>query len=886
MRARIVTIIIGILIAFVQVRGADVADTLREPGVLHMMDTSAPRVVTLPSISLFSDPGGGSDQKAQLLEKNSAQLLSVTGSETMERAADLTVADAAQRIGGVSVIRGNSGEDSKAIIRGMSPKYVSILINGMLIPSPDDRNRDIPLDLFPAVMARRVEVYKSLTPDMDGSGIGGLVNVVMKEAGPVPALTGQFATGYSQLFFDRRFATFNRTDVQTKSPAERFGPDYYATGDDFSKNNLSFRQVQALPDLLGKIMFSRRLAAGRLGLVLAADYQAFHHGSDGFYVAAGAEPGLDNKPGLTDFYTRRYSTTTFRKSLYNQWDYRMNARNKLTLFSFYTYRLDAETRMSTDTSLDEGRTGPGTGRIDILQRSRLHIQRIYNSTLMGTHQLSVEWTLNWAAAFSYASGRYPDWSELDGETGRIQAGGGSVTQTPLLLGPLQRQWLANSEKQEEGKAGVSFVPAVFHRHLLFDGGFDLRHKTRDNFYTSYTFTPALTGNGMGQPFIDIYHAQWLNDNGPQNPLGSGTNPNTYNAYEQIGAWFLAVRYSRGRMDWVGGIRREQTLQDAVSSVNPALSYGQHIRISYGDWLPSLQGRYTLDEKSQLRFSYFKGLSRPALADITFFSVAEEDYNVDGNPFLIRTRADNLDFRYEYYSRTAGTWQIGVFYKHLIDPFEKTLLNAGDTLYPIPSNGLSYTPAGQLTEQLKNYGSARNYGLELLYTKGWGKWGLTGTYTFTISRITQVAKFQTRADPQNISSDEITVSRDETRPLEGQSGNLGSLSIWYKDPLRGTAQVSLVYTGSRINGVSGWYGLDQWQRGYAFLDLSVEKRLGRHISLIAKAANALNAAYVSEIRQPNPDPGNGFLPGQSGRNRIVVQRMQDGARYLMGVRFGY
>ena len=112
-----------------------------------------------------------------------------------------------------------------------------------------------------------------------------------------------------------------------------------------------------------------------------------------------------------------------------------------------------------------------------------------------------------------------------------------------MLGPLQRQWLISHELQEEGKAEVTYT----YHHLVLEGGVDGRHKDRSNSYNAYQFTPTPGGAG-GPPFIDIYHAQWLGD-APQNPLGSGANPNTYQAFEQIGACFLAARYqTAGRMD--------------------------------------------------------------------------------------------------------------------------------------------------------------------------------------------------------------------------------------------------------------------------------------------------------------------------------------------------
>ena len=43
-------------------------------------------------------------------------------------------------------------------------------------------HKDVPLDIFPADMLDRLEVTKSLTPNMEGDAIGGAVNMVMKDA--------------------------------------------------------------------------------------------------------------------------------------------------------------------------------------------------------------------------------------------------------------------------------------------------------------------------------------------------------------------------------------------------------------------------------------------------------------------------------------------------------------------------------------------------------------------------------------------------------------------------------------------------------------------------------------------------------------------------------
>src|SRR6202012_4989894 len=100
----------------------------------------------------------------------------------IEISPDLSVANTAQRISGVSLERSTNGEGQYVIVRGMDKRYIYTLVNGIKIPSPDNKNRYVPLDIFPADMLERLEITKSLTPNMEGDAIGGAVNMVMKDA--------------------------------------------------------------------------------------------------------------------------------------------------------------------------------------------------------------------------------------------------------------------------------------------------------------------------------------------------------------------------------------------------------------------------------------------------------------------------------------------------------------------------------------------------------------------------------------------------------------------------------------------------------------------------------------------------------------------------------
>ena len=259
----------------------------------------------------------------------------------------------------------------------------------------------------------------------------------------------------------------------------------------------------------------------------------------------------------------------------------------------------------------------------------------------------------------------------------------------------------------------------------------------------------------------------------------------------------------------------------------------------------------------------------------------DDYNVAGNPFLKRSTAANLDLRYELYAPgILDELQVTAFYKHINNPYEKTLLSAADTLYPIPENGLSYIPASKLTEQLRNYGEANNYGFEFSVVKNFNKICITANYTFTSSRIDQAKKYKQREDPQNPASGVVTVTRLQQRPLQGQSKHLANLSLSYRLPRYGwTAQVLGVYTGRRINEVSGWYELDDWQKGSAMLDFSLEKVVGKRWRFFAKAANLLHAGTRVYVH------GNmAGIPEQTERGKIIIENENSGSSFLVGAQY--
>lgn len=854
---------------------------------LHLTIALEELLNSLQGITIYSNyVADGSEKKVFQLQKLSIPIVDFVSEEAIERTSDLTIADVTRRVNGLSTTTERAGEPIRTIIRGIDPKYNYTLVNGFKIPSPADKVRYVPLSFFPADIVQRLEVYKNLTPDMEGDAIGGVVNLVLRNAPEKPILKANLQTGFNSYFSNQPYLSFNWKDVQKESPYEIYGPNYYAKGSNFTKNNLSFSDRFPGLNVLGNMVWGKRFLQNKLGVLLATDYQKQTTGSSNFFIAQNSEPQLDNAPGLTNFYLNKFTSTTIKESIHTKLDYKISQNNTISLYQFYIKEKDIDTRNRTDTSLTQGRSIPGTGSIKISNRSRLHEQALYSVGFIWNTKLFSKFSIILPMVYSVAKGLYPDWSELSSRTSLIEYPNGQIIQAPLLLEPLTRVWLRNTERDFCINPRIDFKTKFFKKEIGFSLGGLYRNKHRNNFYNAYLFQPAITSN-QGQPFVDIYASLWSNNNGPQNPLGDVANPNTYSANENIYAAYFSFNLKTEKTEIVTGIRSEGTKQNFISSINPSLAYGKEGAINYYDFLPSIQFKHQLSQNSSIKASLYKSISRPSLYDITFYTIAYEDYNEAGNPFLKRAIAGNIDIRYELYANNLDLFQLGAFYKQIKNPYEKTLLNTGDMLYPLPQQGISYTPASILTSQVRNAANANIFGFEFSGTKYFGKMGIQASYTYSYSLIEQAAKFKTRENPANTNSNIITVTKNEIRPLQGQSPHLANLGIIYKDPRIGiTARTSAIYTGKRIFSSSGWFGLDYWQRGYWLIDAYLEKKLAKNCKIFFKANNIFNTSTVVDLLKTNSSFISAYIPAQESSSRITVMRQIDCTNYFLGMQWSF
>ncbi len=814
----------------------------------------------LAAVAISGKRDQESEATARKDEQNAPQVLNIISAKTIQISPDITVANVLQRVSGVSVERSGSGEGRYAIIRGMDQRYNYTLVNGIKIPSPDNKNRYVPLDIFPSDLVERIEVSKALTPAMEGDAVGGTVNMVMKNAPDRRYVNASLSTGYSQNLFNRGYQAFPVSAIARKSPFEANGPSYSAAPGDFSRDNLNYSRKDFNPNTIASLSVGDRFFNNKFGVMLGASFQNTYRAYSSLFNP-GEYYDESNKEGalrIKHAYIRDFSNRLTRTGLNGKFDFRASANHSVSLYAFYAVLNDAQTRMTRDTLQPAPRTGPGTGQVWYFGRSKYQHQAIYNTTLHGEHQLLPGLKADWTAAYSKASSNVPDLAEYEYDSGFFADGTSPVPyQHPNKVTDYHRIWERNSDRDISGYVNLAYRNRLAGVPYTLSAGGMYRSKHRDNLFQDYELRTVPNADGSFQLWTDIYHFKWS----VFNPNGSPANPNSYRANEDISAGYGMLKLNFRKLEALAGARVENTAQDFETDL-PVTSAGKSGTISYMDVLPSLHLKYLLSPKANLRLSYFSSINRPGYFELIPTNKKGDEYTETGNPNLKHALADNIDLRYELFPKSNEQFLAGAFYKRIVNPIE-------------------YGFVGDKADQYQpgNFGDATNYGFEVVYEKYIRKFGVRMNYTYTHSSIT-TTKIKT------FNNTRIEPAPSETRPLQGQSAHIANAALLFKDLSKGIdAQVAWQYTGNRIALVSPYYGFDQWQKGLSTIDLSAEKKLANKFGVFAKVQNLLNTADEFYIKKPvtnvTPAPYQDAASGQTlSKRNLYGQNYQLGFRYIL------
>jgi TonB-dependent receptor len=111
---------------------------------------------------------------------------------------DNNAAESIGRLPGVSIQR-SGGEAQRVAIRGLSPRFNNVTVNGVRLPGTDEGNRAVDLSLVSSNILDGIDVRKAITPDMDADVVGGTIDLRLRSAPSEPVIDLQAQGGYTGL---------------------------------------------------------------------------------------------------------------------------------------------------------------------------------------------------------------------------------------------------------------------------------------------------------------------------------------------------------------------------------------------------------------------------------------------------------------------------------------------------------------------------------------------------------------------------------------------------------------------------------------------------------------------------------------------------------------
>ena len=762
-----------------------------------------------------------------LKEQRSADSIkSVVHADGMAQLPDENVAEAVQRLPGISVER-DQGEGRLVSVRGLGPDLNSVTINGTLVPSPESERRAVALDVLPSELVQSLSVIKTLTPDMDANSLGGTVDVKSLSAFDHKGL---FYTGSSE-------ASYDKNTGQTSPKFSGAASDRFSLGDGIDN----------------------------FGVAAALSWQKRDFGSDN--VETGGAWDFEQGAKLQELEQRDYDIRRERAGGGLNFDYKPDDLSSYYLRTLYSRYKDSETRNSTAIefadALGEGERGDAEAKRKLKQREETQEIQSY---VFGGERMFGLWTLSGQAGYSRSSEDSPGHianAAFDGNDDFADAGFNNQHKPRPIMGQAfydpsnfslakvdwEQQKTTDTEKNLRLDLARDYDLSGYASQVKFGGKVSRRNKDNDldawvykDFdelgfsdeqlnltqfkkgnvdYSLGRFGPGISAGAIKDLIGGLDKADFYDE--------TESRVNDFKISEDLNAAYLMNTLDIDDWRFIAGMRYEGTEFEAKGTGATDGEYQTtQTKRSYHHWLPGLHARYQWDKNTQVRAAWTKSVVRPTFGQLAPGFVIDDDEASFGNPNLKPLESSNLDLGIEHYMGHAGTVSAFVFYKDIQNFVYNTDL-AGTGAWADFSEAHSFA----------NGDSAKLYGLELAYSQKfdwlpapWNGLLLGANATFSRSDA-QIEGFDAASGR--------TLKRDIDLP--SQSDTVGNLMLGWEDDklslrLSANYKSAYLYELASINDKAHDLSVDS----QTFVDFSARYALSKNLQVSFEAQNLTDESY--------------------------------------------
>lgn len=671
-----------IVIRYIGYQAKSISDVVVKAGEVTNLDVAVTPAATtsLNEVVIKATYRQASTASLYAIQKNSVSISDGISSETIRKSPDRNTADVLKRVSGATV------QDNKfVVIRGLSDRYNTALLDGSVLPSTEPNRKAFSFDIVPSNLVENLTITKTASPDLPGDFAGGVIHIQTKDLPDQNFMSFGIGGGYNTA------STFKEFLSGQRNATDYFGFDNGKKGlaQGFSSyntivNGLSDRQNIALlnslpPDYniyknkalptqnyqftIGQVKDYEK-SGNRLGAILALTYR--------------------NSQTIANDVTRSYYDYHYNDDVY-KFSTNIGAllnigytfgKNKITFKNVYNRIYDDQFLQRTGTNTNAG-VDVKYYAFDLLQKA------LFKSTLEGLHPIGDKGSkINWSASYANILNDQPDQRKVSytrnlGSDNPFQANVSTLGKENATL------FAKLNENSYTGNLNYTLPLKMFNQTATFKAGLATLYRDRDY---NVRFLGAVirdndptTADAIKQrPLSTLFGRDLINANVYRLEEING-EPDSYNANSMTNSGYLMLDNKlTDKLRFVWGAR----VENFDVKVNPLdiTNTAGFVKQNYTDILPSANLTYSLTDKINLRGSYSRTLARPEFRELSVS--AYYDYEIlafqQGDPNLKKSNIDNVDVRFELYPSAGQIISVSGFYKKFKNAIESFNNDANST----------------------------------------------------------------------------------------------------------------------------------------------------------------------------------------------------------------
>jgi len=744
-------------------------------------------------------------------QKNNTSLSSGLAADFIRRTPDKNTGEVLKRVSGASI------QDNKyVIVRGLSDRYNSAMLNGAILPSTEPDKKAFSFDIIPSSLVDNIIINKTATPEMTGEFTGGLVQITTKDIPTSNSLSFGLSLGFNTQSFGKDFIRNKKgkydwlgfDDGQRDLPAgypTKFGEfnrlsqaERYAISQSFNDEVYPEEVSTAGPIQTYNITWSNveKFKNGHsFGSVIGINYRnakllfpeversIFETDGNNIFKYNDAQNRYSTTSGVVANFAYTFGKTKIGfKNLFNQ------------LFEDNYYNRFG----NNNDNLQEVN----------LRSSFLNQRSLYSTQVELTHSFKNKMKLSGNVNYFLNMKEQPD---LRVST-FVRPIGSSIAPSLNNRGNNSNRFWSDLKDQGIGWQGKLEMPLNIgkNKQLVSVGGGSLLRVREFSAYIFGVNNPS-TASLNQLPYDQIFRSQNFGPQGFQYITDLQNITDSYFGASALTNGFVQFDNKLSeKLRLVWGVRAEYFEQLIEAPTKDTLP---DVNTNKLDWLPSANLTYSPNSKTNIRIAASSTVARPEFREVApfgFFNF-EDLATVSGNPNLRRASIINADFRYEYYPKAGEILSFGGFFKSFKDPIELILTsNSGPSLrvyqFQNAKRAVLFGGEVEFRKSLSCLAKKEGTWLDNLY--------FNGNVTLMYSKVTISGTLQGQEGKEI----------ETNRPLQGQSPYLVNAGFQYNGE-KGT-NISLLYNiiGQRLAFVGNQNFGDIYEKPRNLIDFQIAQRI--------------------------------------------------------------